>query len=414
MSAKLPLQGIRVLDLGWRAVAPVCARMLGWGGAEVIRIESASRHDGARQMPPITPGKDGSLNASEWFNNFNCNKMSVSINLGHPEGKELARRLAAMCDVVVENFSAGTIDRMGLGYETLRKRKPDIIMVSHSLTGLTGPWKHVKGHGPMAAAMAGMNYLSGYPDSEPISPGQAFTDYVVNPHHSAFAILAALHHRRKTGRGQYIDLSQYESISLTTGSSFLEYTTLGRVRERTGNRSSYAAPQGVFPCQSIPLDGKMEDRWCAISIGNDEEWKHLCQEMGRADLADDPRFSTFKIRKKNEAEAEEIIGAWTAGQMAEDVLLRLPGAGVGAGVVQNGKDLLTADPQMAFSGHYPKVQHAETGESTYDGPPFTLSECPLEVRPGPLLGEHNDYVFQQLLGLTEDDVNLGYVDGYIV
>ena len=194
----------------------------------------------------------------------------------------------------------------------------------------------------------------------------------------------------------------------------MEYTTLGNVRERTGNRSSYAAPQGVFPCQHIPLDGKMEDRWCAISIGNDEEWKLLCQEMGRSDLAGDPRFNTFQSRKENEEEAEEIISAWTTDQMAEDVMLRLQGAGVAAGVVQNGKDLLTSDPQMAYTGHYRKVQHAETGESTYDGPPFSLSECPLEVRPGPLLGEHNDYVFQQLLGLNEDEVNHGYVEGIIV
>ena len=158
----------------------------------------------------------------------------------------------------------------------------------------------------------------------------------------------------------------------------------------------------------------MEDRWCAISIGNDEEWKLLCQEMGRADMVDDPRFNTFQSRQENEDEAEEIISAWTTGQMAEDVMLRLQGVGVAAGVVQNGKDLLTADPQMAFSGHYRKVQHAETGESTYDGPPFSLSKCPLEVRPGPLLGEHNDYVFQQLLGLNEDEVNHGYVEGIIV
>jgi benzylsuccinate CoA-transferase BbsF subunit len=136
--------------------------------------------------------------------------------------------------------------------------------------------------------------------------------------------------------------------------------------------------------------------------------------MGRPELVDDPRFSNFESRKMNEAEAEDFISAWTADQLAENVMVRLQGLGVGAGVVQNAKDLLTADPQMAFSGHYRKVQHAETGESTYDGPPFTLSECPLEVRPGPLLGEHNDYVFQQLLGLTEDDVNLGYVEGFIV
>lgn len=413
MTNVMPLDGIRVLDLGWRAVAPVTARMLGWGGAEVIRIESATRHDGARQMPPLTPGVEDSLDASEWFNNFNSNKLSVSLNLRHPRAKELALELASLCDIVVENFSTGTIDRIGLGYDTLKKLRPDIIMVSHSLTGLSGPWKHVKGHGPMAAAMAGLHHLSGHADTPPISPAQAFTDYVVNPHHSAFAILSALHYRRRTGRGQYIDLAQYESIAHTTGTSILEYTTLGRDRERTGNRSSYTAPQNVYPCQSIPLDGRIEDRWCAISVSNDEEWRSLCRAIDRPELADDERFESFEGRKKHEEEIDVAISAWTTDLRAEDVMLRLQAVGVGAGVVQNAKDLLTSDPQMAYSGHYRKVVHAVTGDSTYDGPPFTLSECPLEVRPGPLLGEHNDYILQQLLGLTEAEINDGYVEGYI-
>lgn len=410
---KMPLEGIRVLDLGWRAVAPVTARMLGWGGAEVIRIESATRHDGARQMPPITPGVEDSLDASEWFNNFNSNKLSVSINLSQQEGKQLAIDLASQCDIVVENFSAGTIDRMGLGYETLKKRKPDIIMVSHSLTGLTGPWKHVKGHGPMAAAMAGFHHLSGHTDTPPISPAQAFTDYVVNPHHSAFAIMAALRHRNRTGKGQYIDLAQYESIAHTTGTTILEYTTLGRDRGRTGNRSMYAAPQGAYPCTPVHLDGRLEDRWCVISVADNQEWKSLCAEMGRSDLVDDERFLNFEGRKKHEDELDDVIAAWTANQLAEDVMLRLQSAGVGAGVVQNAKDILENDPQMASNGHYRHVVHPVTGNSLYDGPPFDLSECPLDVRPGPLLGEHNDYVFGQMLGLSDDAINEGYVEGYI-
>ena len=160
-------------------------------------------------------------------------------------------------DIVVENFSAGTMNRMGLGYEALAAIKPDIIMASHSLAGLTGPWKHVKGHGPMGAAMAGLHYLAGYEDSDPIAPGQAFTDYTVNPYVSSYALMAALHHRRRTGKGQYIDLSQYESIVSTAGTTVLEYTALGRVRPRTGNRSPNAAPQGVYPCKPIHIDGQM-------------------------------------------------------------------------------------------------------------------------------------------------------------
>ena len=411
---KMPLEGVRVLDFGWRAVAPLSARMLAWGGAEVIRIESATRHDGARQMPPVVPGaEEGSFNASAWFNNFNSNKLSISLNLRHPAAKELALSLVPLSDVVVENFSGGTMARMGFGYEVLRQLRPDIIMVSHSLPGLSGPWKHIKGHGPMAAAMAGMHHLTGYPDAPPINPAQAFTDYVVNPHHSSFAIMSALHHRRRTGEGQYIDLSQYESIVHTTGTSILEYSTSGRVQTRNGNRSNHAAPQGVYPCESVPLDGRIEDRWCAISVANDQEWRSLCDVIGRPDLTDDERFSTFDARKQRDDEIDDIISAWTANQTPEDVMLRLQAAGVGAGVVQNAKDLLVSDPQIAASGHYRQVVHAETGKSTYDGPPFSMSEVRLDIHPAPLLGEHNDYIFRDLLDLSDDDIDRGYVEGYL-
>lgn len=412
-TTRLPLQGIRVADFGWRAVAPISARMLAWGGAEVIRIESTTRHDGARTTPPLTPGVQGSYNVSGWFNNYNSNKLSISLNLRHPKARDLALKLVSISDIVVENFSGGVMERLGLGYEELRKVKPDIIMASHSLTGLTGPWQHVRGHGPMAAAMAGMHYISGYPDRDPIAPGQAYTDYIVNPHHSAYVLLAALHYRQRTGRGQYIDLSQYESIIHTTGTMVLEYTTLGRVRQRTGNRSPYAAPQNVYPCQPVGHNGTSDDRWCAISIATDEEWRSLCREMGRPELADDPRFATFAGRKENEEAIDEIIAAWTAGQQAEDVMRQLQAVGVAAGVVQNAKNLLVDDPQMKARGHYRKVVHAEAGETTYDGPPFKLSASPIELTPAPLLGEHNDYVLKDLLGLTDDEISEGYAEGYI-
>ena len=420
MTARLPLAGIRVADFGWRAVAPISARMLAWGGAEVIRVESTTRHDGARLTPPLTPGVEGSYNVSAWFNNYNSNKLSISLNLRHPAGCDLALKLVALSDIVVENFAGGVMDRLGLGYQDLCKVKPDIIMASHSLTGLTGPWKHVRGHGPMAAAMAGMHFLSGYPDRDPIATGQAYTDYVVNPHHSAYALLAALHYRRRTGTGQYIDLSQYESIAQTTGTAVLEYTTLGRVRQRMANRSPYTAPQGVYPCQPDGEAGQGNDgaphsleRWCAVSVATDEEWRSLCRVMGRPELGGDPRYATFAARKEHEDELDEVIAAWTSGQRAEDVMRCLQEAGVAAGVVQNARDLLTADPQMAARGHYRRLVHAEAGETSYDGPPFTLSECPIELRPAPLLGEHNDYVFKEILGLTDAEISAGYTDGVI-
>lgn len=412
MAPKLPLEGIRVLDFGWRAVAPLAARLLAWGGAEVIRIESALRHDDARLTPPLTPGVSG-FNVSGWWNDMNCNKLSITLNLRDPRGRELALRLVSMSDIVVENFSAGTMEKMGFGYDVLRQCKRDIIMASHSLSGQTGRWKYVKGHGPMAAAMAGLHYLSGYADTPPSSPGFAYTDYSVNPHHSAFALLAALHYRRRTGEGQYIDLSQYESSVNVLGPAVLEYTVLGRIRLRLGNRSPYAAPQGIYTCLPVEYRGKSHDHWCAIAVTTDEEWRSLCQVMGRPELAQDARYATFADRKGLEEEIDEIISSWTRDSEARDIMLQLQAAGVASGVVQNPKDLLENDPQLAARGHYRKIVHAEAGNTLYNGPPFLLSECPIELCPAPLLGEHNDYVFKQLLHLTEEEINHGYAENYI-
>ena len=413
MSAKLPLEGVRVVDFGWRMVAPKSVQMLAWGGAEVIRVESALRHDGMRQSPPMLPGHESSMNVSAGWNNFNTNKLSVSIFLTHPKGRELALRLVSHSDIVVENFSAGTMDKMGLGYDDLCEVKPDIIMASHWLTGTDGPWSNVKGHGPMAAAMAGMNYLSGYADRDPIAPGGAFTDTMVNPYHSAYALMAALHYRRRTGKGQYIDLAQYESIINSTGTAVLEYTATGRVRERMGNRSPNFAPQGVYRCQPIQVEDGTDDRWCVISVTSDQEWESLCEVIGQPGLAADPRFATFPARKKHEDEIDTIISAWTKDGSAEDVMLQLQKAGVPAGVVQNARDLADLDPQMKARNQYRTVAYPEAGVRRNDAPPFVLSNSPIEVRPAPMLGEHNDSVFKQLLNMTEEEINEGYSEGYI-
>jgi crotonobetainyl-CoA:carnitine CoA-transferase CaiB-like acyl-CoA transferase len=410
---KKPLEGVRVLDFGWRAVAPLAARLLAWGGAEVIRIESAIRHDGARQTPPMTPGVKGSFNVSAWWNVMNSNKLSISLNLAHPKGKELALKLVPLSDIVVENFSAGTMDKLGLGYDVMRQRKPDIIFVSHSLSGVTGPWKHVKGHGPMAAAMAGLHYLSGPEETPPVSPGSAYTDYVTNPHHSAYAILAALHYRRKTGKGQFIDLAQYESIAASTGTAILEYTANGEVRPRIGSRSPNFAPQGVYPCRPFLYKGQEHDRWIAISITSDQEWKALCDVIERKDLGSDARYGTFAGRKQHEDDLDKAISGWTKDQDAHVAMITLQRAGVPAGAVQNAMDLMERDPQMAVRGHYQSLEHAEAGVTRYDGPPFKLSATPISLTPAPLLGEHNDYVFRQVLKLSDEEINDGLVAGYI-
>jgi len=370
-------------------------------------------HDRFRMSPPLVPGHEGSVNVSGPSNNLATNKLSASINIQHPKGKEMVLNLVEKSHVVVENYSTGVMDRLGLGYGVLKKRNPGIIMVSHTLMGQEGPWERVAGHGPSVAGPAGWTGLSGYADRDPISPAGAFMDFNINPHHSSLAVLAALHHWRKTGEGQHIDLSQYESIIGATGTAVLEYTALGRVRERAGYRSPYAAPQGVYQCVPLVVGDRKEERWVAISVANDEEWRRLCQIIGQPDLAADSRFATFDARKRNEDEIDRILGAWTADKVAEAVELRLQSWGVAAGVVETAKDLLETDPQLAARGHYRTTRHAEAGERTNDGPPFILSAAPIELRAAPILGEHNEYVFKGLLKMTEEQINQGYADGSI-
>ncbi len=403
MTAGYPLQGIRVVDFSWRATGPIAARMLAWHGAEVIRIESATRLCGMRQTPPFTPGVGG-LNVGAWFNNYNASKLAIALNLSRPKGIDIAKRLIAVSDVVMENFSGGAMEKMGLGYDELVKVKTDIIMVSHSIMGLSGPWKQVSGHGPNIQAMSGLDHIMGYPDRPPIGSNVAITDYIVNPYHSSFAVLAALHYRHLTGRGQYIDLAQYESVINATGTAILEYTTNKRVQAGMANRVSYAAPHGVYRCLG-------EDRWCVISVFQDTEWEALCRVMGQPELASGIRFATLLARKENEDELDQVVEQWTAGLTAEEVMVSLQREGVAAGIVENIEDLVMRDSQMKARGHYRTTQHVEAGERLYDGPPFKLSANPIEVKPAPLLGEHNDYVYGELLGMTEDEINQCYVEG---
>ncbi|MBI3953783.1 MAG: CoA transferase [Chloroflexi bacterium] len=402
---KAPLEGIRVVDFGWRATAPIAARMLAWHGAEVIRIESFTRLCGMRQSPPFPPGTENSLNTSGYFNNFNSSKLAATLNLTFPDAKEIAKGLIKISDVVVENFAAGVMDKLGLGYRDLVKIKPDIVMISHALMGTSGPWKRVSGHGPNVQALAGLDQISGYPDRAPIGSGVAHTDYIVNPHHSSFAILAALYHRRRTGRGQYIDLAQYESVINATGPMMLDYFANGRVQGRIGNRHPQAAPHGVYRCRGE------DDNWCAITVFADEEWQQLCQAMGRPELARDPRFDCLECRQANEDALDRIVEGWTSQQTRQDVMEQLQRLGVAAGAVQHAGDLLRGDLQMRARGHYRYPEHPEAGQRAYDGPPFRFSSALSRVERAPLLGEHNEYVYRELLGLQDETMGAHYAQG---
>lgn len=395
-------EGIRVADFSWVGVGPVTAKYLADHGAEVIRIESTTAPDVLRMAGPFAGGQMG-IDRSGYYANFNSSKLSCSLNLKNPKAIELAKRLVSKCDVVTESFTPGFMRRLGLGYEELKKVKPDIIMISMSLYGQDGPWAHFAGFGHVLQGAAGTNWLTGWPDGEPLGAGTPFTDFFV-PHISATALVAALDYRRRTGKGQYIDFSQYEAGTYALETALLDYIVNGHEQMRMGNRHPQAAPHGCYRCWG-------DDRWVTIACFTHEEWQALRQEMGDPAWAQEPVFATLEGRKANEDKLDQHIQEWTKDKLAEEVMHRLQARGVPAGVVQTAEDL-RKDPQLGHRHHYWFLEHPEMGVCAYDGPSFRLSKTPGELsRPAPLLGQHNEYVWKEIAGLTDDEFTDLLVEG---
>ncbi len=388
-------EGLKVADFSWVGVGPITTKYLADHGATVVRVESTTRPDVLRLLPPFKGGKPG-LNRSQFFANYNTNKLSLSLNLGVPEGREVARRLVMWADVVAESFTPGTMAAWGLDYEAISKIKPDIIMISTCQQGQTGPHARFGGFGQLAAALGGYYEVTGWPDREPAGPYGAYTDFICPPFALA-ALVAALDYRRRTGRGQYLDLSQLECGLQFLGPALLDYAVNGRIATRAGNRDPYACPHGAFPCAG-------EDRWVAVAVTSDREWRALCQVLGRPEWAEDPRFATFLGRRRHEDLLEGLIGEATRSWDPFDLMAALQAAGVPAGVVQRCSDL-HRDPQLKHRGHWVTLDHCEMGPTVYDGIPFRLSETPGQLeRAAPCLGEHTEFVLRELLGYTDEEV----------
>jgi benzylsuccinate CoA-transferase BbsF subunit len=382
--SKLPLEGIKVVDFTWHLTGPLTTKFFSDCGAEVIHVESHKRPDIQRE---------GSKRGS--FNQYNTSKLGVTLNLSTPEGLALVKRLIARADIVVDNFAGGAMDRMGLGYAELKEIKPDIIMLSSCMQGQTGPHARHPGSGHKLTALAGISSITGWPDR---SPGNilAYTDFVA-PRFNVIAIMAALIYRRRTGKGQFLDMSQYENSVHFVAPQILDYTANHRVAERMGNQCSYAAPHNAYRCLG-------NDRWCVIAAFSDEEWHSLCRVMGSPGWTADPRFSTLADRKQNETELDRYLQEWTISRSAEDVMSQMQAAGVPAGVVETGEDLLDRDPQLHFRRTFIELEHPEVGKyRTQAGPHFLSSTTTFEVKRAPLLGEHNHYVFQEILGMSDDE-----------
>ncbi|MBI2872052.1 MAG: CoA transferase [Chloroflexi bacterium] len=404
-NGRLPLEGIRVLDFGWYVAVPLNSRALLDYGAEVIKVETLTQLDPLRTGFPQTG--DMGVNSGSTYNAYNCGKMCVTLNLRHPKARELALRLVAVSDVVTDNYSPGVMEKYGLGYADLRRVKPDIIALSAPMAGLMGPLRDYRALGIGIQHLAGVGYITGHSHQPPGPIPLSYPDYTCNPYHGATAVLAALRHRRLTGKGQFIELAQYESTVNFIGPAVLDFSVNGRVAERTGNASPYRAPHGVYRCQG-------DDRWCAITVTSEGEWKALCQAMGRADLLEDSRFATLGSRLQHREELDREVEVWTKERAAEEVMRLLQSAGVPAGVVQTGEDMIERDPQYKARGFHLKMSHPEAGEMWYHTQAARLSKTPGRMRGrAPLLGEHNDYVYQQLLGMSEEEVNQCLVDGVL-
>jgi benzylsuccinate CoA-transferase BbsF subunit len=394
----LPLEGIRVADFCWVWAGPYATMLLANLGAEVIKVEGHKRTDLTRHsvvwpLPDPAP-QEVPPNQGMSLNSVNMNKKSVTLNLTTPEGVELAKRLVAMCDIVVDNMRAGSLTKLGLGYEELRKLRPDIIVVSASSRGQEGPHKDYAGYATIHQAVGGGAYISGYPDGDPTTSG-GDTD-LINATTTAYAALAALYHRMQTGEGQFIDYSQCEGVTSMIGELLLGYEMNSEIAERTGNAHPKYAPHNVYQCWGV-------DRWLALEVHSDEEFAALAKVISKPELAKDSRFADMASRKKNESELNGIIEEWTRQRDRDWMVNEFCKAGLAAAPSRDGRDLY-ADPHLRARNAFVTVNHPELGELELAGEPWKMSDHETPARHAPLLGEHNEYVLQELLGLSEAEL----------
>jgi len=401
------LSGIRVLDLTWVLAGPYATRILADHGADVIKVESGSRPDPTRYADFMhlsrTPG-DTDPNTSGYFNNVNRNKRSITLNLRADGAAGVIERLVAACDVVVENFSAGVMDRMGLSYEQMRQLNPSVIYLSMSGMGHTGPRRGWVSYADAVSAWSGLSGLTGK-DGDVTGVVFGYADIVAGQH-GALAVIAALLRRSATGEGCHIDLSQLETVTSQLGPSMLHWTAGGLTDRSVGNRHPRYAPHGVFRCLG-------DDRWLAVTVRDDSEWVSLTEIMAAPGLAQDPRFSRGASRHRNETELEEIVAEWARTQPAAWAAERLQAAGIPASVVQTGADLIEHDAHMRDRGFYVPVVHPVAGHALLEGIPIRLSRTPGSIRaPAPVLGIDTDRVLRDV-GYDAEDVEKLRVDGVL-
>ncbi len=395
-SHKSALDGVKVVEFAAFAAGPMVGKHLGEHGAQVIHVESRARPDGFRlHYPPYKDNQPG-LNRTGSFALFNDSKMSVSLNLKSPRAIEIAKQLIARSDILIENFVPGVMERLGLGYDAARQVNPSLIYLSSCNMGQTGPKAPQRGFGSQLTSQSGFTELAGYPGGDPMLLYGPYIDFVAVGF-GLIAVLAALDYRQRTGCGQSIDLAQYETGLQFIAPALLDYDANERVMTHQGNRDPYAAPHGAYPCRG-------QDRWCVIAVLTDDDWRAFCAASGHPHWLSDSRFATLAARKQNEDELDRLVGEWTSQFTPQEVMEQLQAAGVAAGVVNTLGDLF-GDPQLTHRRIWRELPHAELETFHYEAPPYDLSETPADLHPSPLLGEHNRYVFGEILGMADAEID---------
>ena len=391
----LPLEGVRIADFTWVWAGPMATMQLAYLGADVVKIESSSRLDTVRAAPPLWEGGKNP-DRSAYFNQYNQDKRSLTLNLKHPAAMEIALEVVRKSDVVADNFSAGAMERLGLGFETLRKVRSDLIQISMSSHGQTGPIARYVAYGPTQVPMIGLAALTGYPGGGPREAGISYGDPNAGLH-AAVALLAALAHRRRTGEGQYIDMSQWEAALPLVVEGLLTHQMTGTQPTRMGNRDEFEAPQGVFRCLG-------DDEWVAISCWSDEEWYRLADRIDRPDLAADPALGSRLGRKARESELESAIANWTSQRTRQQAETELSAVRVAARAVATTAEVVH-DPVLAAREFWVELPHPSVGTLRHSGIPSRFSGTPLSVRrPAPALGQHTSEVLRGLLGMSDSEI----------
>ena len=399
-----PLASFRVVDLGSAWAGPMAAQLLGDMGAEVIKVESRVRLDGLRLGRPMIGEDIAGGDRGLWpelqplFHSLNRNKLSVTLNLKTADGLRLALDLIARSDVVLNNYSPGVLKRLGLDYPELRRVRPDIVLVSMPSVGETGPLRDILAYAPIIQALSGLMSMVGYQEDEPlVGELQSPWSDSVSSVQAALAVVAALWHRSRTGEGQSIEVAQLEATTSMLGEALLDYQMTGSVAQPKGNYDSEFAPHNNYPC-----DG--DDKWVAIAVRTEEEWRGFCQALGSPDWAIDGRFKDRYSRLQHHADLDRHVGEWTRGRSPVEITEILQGYGVAAMPVMNIEDQFM-DPHLRERQAFAEVEHPHLGAEWLYGMPWLLSDTPGSIRTAaPLVGQHNEYVLGHLLGLPAEEM----------